>query len=192
MKDFNPIDPAPRDCIVCIDGPWGREDFYCVQEGNLATIILRYKARYERIAGATASKIAIYYLNSVDANHIVGIDLKGDEPSTQRAVSSASSSYERIGRDARLYIVELGIRTLPEVELRRRILSFVKDACAAEQTYLPLLVECVDLLVSLENSSATRNHDLWRLAFSERLSPVFGAESLAIAGDFLRGYLSVE
>ena len=75
LKDFNPIFPSPRDCIVCIDGPGGREDFYCVQEGNLATIILRYKARYEKVTGETASKIAIYYLNSVDASHIVGMVL---------------------------------------------------------------------------------------------------------------------
>ncbi len=75
IKDFNPIQPSTRDCIICMDGAGGREDFYSVQEGNLATLISNYKLRYERITGEKATKIAIYYIDSVNATHITGIDL---------------------------------------------------------------------------------------------------------------------
>jgi hypothetical protein len=74
-KEYNPIQPSAKDCIICMDGEGGREDFFSIQEGNIATLIERYKMRYEKITGNPATRIAIYYLESVSANHIVGISL---------------------------------------------------------------------------------------------------------------------
>ena len=59
-----------------MDGAGGREDFYSTQEGNVATIIDRYKRIYSTLKGCSAQKIAIYYANQIDATHIVGITLK--------------------------------------------------------------------------------------------------------------------
>jgi hypothetical protein len=75
MKDFNPISPMARDCIVCMDGPGGREDFYSIQEGNIAALLSKYKSVYAALKGQQAEKIAVYYINKIETTHLLGIPI---------------------------------------------------------------------------------------------------------------------
>lgn len=77
MKEFNPISPETGDCIICIDGPGGREHFYSVQEGNLANILSKYKKTYAKMTDTPAQKIAIYYVNTINSTLIAGIPIDG-------------------------------------------------------------------------------------------------------------------
>jgi hypothetical protein len=74
LGEYDPVAPSKGDCIVCIEGDKGRLILYLEQEGSVPTILSKGKSLYKKAMDGTTSKIAAYYVDSIETARLFGID----------------------------------------------------------------------------------------------------------------------
>jgi hypothetical protein len=74
VGNFDPISPASKDCIICMARNHEIEHFYSPEESNLSVLLSLYTKKFKEIHGARPVKVAIYYVDKIEATRLFGID----------------------------------------------------------------------------------------------------------------------